>query len=125
MNAHRRWEKNAAIPRWFQILTHLSEDVMAPYRDRGIYVNVDFYAGSIYHLLGIPSDLFIPIFALGRVPGWSAQCIEQYETTSCCALGCTTSARWTVNTCPSTKDNTGAVFRIIWARRCETSARCS
>ncbi|CAI8043093.1 Citrate synthase 2 [Geodia barretti] len=66
-------------PRWFQILTHLSEDVMAPYRDRGIYVNVDFYAGSIYHLLGIPSDLFIPIFALGRVPGWSAQCIEQYE----------------------------------------------
>ena len=66
-------------PRWFQILTHLSEDVMAPYRDRGIYVNVDFYAGSIYHLLGIESDLFIPIFALGRVPGWSAQCIEQYE----------------------------------------------
>ena len=52
---------------------------MAPYRDRGIYVNVDFYAGSIYHLLGIESDLFIPIFALGRVPGWSAQCIEQYE----------------------------------------------
>ena len=66
-------------PRWFQILTHLSEDVMAPYRQRGIYVNVDFYAGSIYHLLGIPSDLFIPIFALGRIPGWSAQCIEQYE----------------------------------------------
>jgi citrate synthase len=66
-------------PRWFQILTHLSEDVMAPYRERGIYVNVDFYAGSIYHLLGIESDLFIPIFALGRVPGWSAQCIEQYE----------------------------------------------
>ena len=55
-------------PRWFQILTHLSEDVMAPYRDRGIYVNVDFYAGSIYHLLGIESDLFIPDFCAGPHP---------------------------------------------------------
>ncbi len=48
-------------------------------QDRGIYVNVDFYSGSIYHLLGIPQDLFIPIFALGRLPGWTLQILEQLE----------------------------------------------
>ena len=66
-------------PHWFQILTHLEEKVMVPYRTKGIFVNVDFFAGSIYHLLDIPEDLFIPIFALGRVPGWTLQCVEQYR----------------------------------------------
>ena len=66
-------------PHWFQILMHLEEKVMAPYRAKGIYVNVDFFAGSIYYLMGIPDDLFIPIFALGRIPGWTLQCIEQYS----------------------------------------------
>ena len=42
-------------------------------------MNVDFYAGSIYHLLGIPDDLFIPLFALGRIPGWTLQVVEQYQ----------------------------------------------
>lgn len=65
-------------PQWFQILRHLEEEVMVPYRAKGIFVNVDFFAGSIYHLLGIPDDIFIPIFALGRVPGWTLQCAEQY-----------------------------------------------
>jgi citrate synthase len=66
-------------PQWFQILTYVEEEVMVPYRSRGIFVNVDFFAGSIYYLLGIPDDLFIPIFALGRVPGWTLQCVEQYQ----------------------------------------------
>lgn len=66
-------------PHWFQILTYVEEEVMVPYRSRGIFVNVDFFAGSIYYLLGIPDDLFIPIFALGRIPGWTLQCVEQYE----------------------------------------------
>ena len=65
-------------PQWFQILRHLEEEVMVPYRAKGIYVNVDFFAGSIYNLLGIPEDLFISIFALGRIPGWTLQCLEQY-----------------------------------------------
>ena len=51
---------------------------MRPYQAKGIYVNVDFYAGSIYYLLGIPDDLFVPIFAMGRIPGWTLQCMEQY-----------------------------------------------
>ncbi len=66
-------------PEWFQILTYLEEKVMVPYRSRGIFVNVDFFAGSIYYLLGIPEDLFISIFALGRIPGWALQCMEQYQ----------------------------------------------
>ena len=65
-------------PEWFQILQHLEEDTMVKYRDRGICVNVDFFAGSIYYLLGIPDDIFISIFALGRIPGWTLQCVEQY-----------------------------------------------
>ncbi len=65
-------------PQWFQILAHLEQKVMQPYRAKGIYVNVDFYAGSIYYLLGIPDDLFVPIFAMGRIPGWTLQCMEQY-----------------------------------------------
>ena len=65
-------------PHWFQILTYVEEEAMVPYRSRGIFVNVDFFAGSIYYLLGIPDDLFISIFALGRIPGWTLQCVEQY-----------------------------------------------
>ena len=66
-------------PEWFQILQYLEEEAMVPYRSRGIFVNVDFFAGSIYYLLGIPDDLFISIFALGRIPGWTVQCVEQYN----------------------------------------------
>ena len=66
-------------PKWFEILPYLEENVMSKYRDRGIFVNVDFFAGSIYYLLGIPDDLFISIFALGRIPGWTLQCLEQFD----------------------------------------------
>jgi len=38
---------------------------------------VDFYAGAVYYMLGIPEDLFIPMFALGRMPGWMIQIFEQ------------------------------------------------
>ncbi|MBI2858843.1 MAG: citrate (Si)-synthase, partial [Chloroflexi bacterium] len=75
-----RWlAQRKGQPRWFQILNYLEEKVMAPYRARGIFVNVDFYAGAVYSLLGIPEDMFIPIFAIGRVPGWALQVLEQYS----------------------------------------------
>jgi citrate synthase len=64
-------------PRWYQILEEL-EKAMQPYAAKGICVNVDFYAGSVYHLLGVAEDLFIPIFAMGRVPGWTLQVMEQF-----------------------------------------------
>jgi len=65
-------------PEWYQILQQVEKD-MAPYQARGIYVNVDFYAGSVYALLGISDDLAIPIFAIGRIPGWCTEILEQYE----------------------------------------------
>jgi len=65
-------------PKWFGILQSLI-DVMEPYRKRGIYQNVDFFSGTIYYLLGIPDDLFISIFAMGRIPGWTAQVVEQFQ----------------------------------------------
>ncbi|MBI4202087.1 MAG: citrate (Si)-synthase [Chloroflexi bacterium] len=65
-------------PQWFGILTKL-QDVMKPYQARGIFVNVDFFAGSIYYLMGIPDDIFISIFALGRIPGWTLNVVEQYR----------------------------------------------
>jgi citrate synthase len=64
-------------PKTFQIMTAI-ERAMQPLRAKGIYVNVDFYAGCIYHYLGIPADLYIPIFAIGRIPGWVAHALEQY-----------------------------------------------
>ncbi len=65
-------------PKWYAILEAVV-DAMKPYARLGVNVNVDFYAGVIYYLLGIPEDLFVPIFAVGRVPGWTVQVIEQQE----------------------------------------------
>ena len=65
-------------PQWFQILEALVE-AMKPYARHGVNVNVDFYAGVVYYLNGIKEDLFVPIFAVGRVPGWTVQVMEQLE----------------------------------------------
>ncbi|WP_405240710.1 citrate/2-methylcitrate synthase [Lentisalinibacter orientalis] len=66
-------------PQWFEILQAVVE-AMKPYSRLGVNVNVDFYAGVIYHLLGIPKDVFVPVFAIGRVPGWTAQILEQVRS---------------------------------------------
>ena len=42
-----------------------------------LYPNVDFYSGLVYRKLGIPRDLFTPIFAISRVVGWAAHVIEE------------------------------------------------
>jgi len=46
---------------------------------KGLYPNVDFFAASVYHALGIPTDLFTPVFAISRMSGWTAHVIEQHE----------------------------------------------
>ncbi len=66
-------------PQWYQILAALVE-AMKPYARHGVNVNVDFYAGVVYYLNGIAPDLFVPIFAIGRTPGWTVQVIEQMES---------------------------------------------
>jgi citrate synthase len=73
----RELSQRLGKPEWYQILQAV-EEAMSPYKRRGIHVNVDFYAGSVYYLLGIPEDLFVPIFAIGRMPGWCVEILEQY-----------------------------------------------
>jgi len=68
--------KQMGEPQWYEILQAVS-DAMKPYSRLGVNVNVDFYAGVIYHLIGMPKDVFVPIFAVGRVPGWTVQILEQ------------------------------------------------
>jgi citrate synthase len=49
------------------------------YAKKGVFPNVDFYSGIVYEALGIPSDLFTPIFAISRVAGWLAHWLEQLK----------------------------------------------
>ena len=65
-------------PKWYSILQQVVQ-VMQPYARRGICQNVDFFSGAMYFLLDIQEDLFISIFAMGRIPGWTAQVVEQFE----------------------------------------------
>lgn len=48
-------------------------------REKGLMPNVDFYSATVYHSMGIPTDIFTPIFAVSRVSGWIAHANEQYE----------------------------------------------
>ncbi|NKC15810.1 MAG: citrate (Si)-synthase [Gammaproteobacteria bacterium] len=74
----QRLSKEMGQPHWFEILQALVE-AMKPYARHGVNVNVDFYAGVVYYLNGITEDLFVPIFAIGRVPGWTVQVLEQLD----------------------------------------------
>ena len=48
-------------------------------KQKGLMPNVDFYSATVYHAMGIPTDIFTPIFAVSRVAGWIAHANEQYE----------------------------------------------
>ena len=66
-------------PKWFSILTAITRTkAVKALAQKGVHPNVDFWAGVSYYLLGIPEDLFISVFAIGRIPGWVAQMNEQY-----------------------------------------------
>ena len=63
-------------PKWIR----MSERIATIMRERkGLNANVDFYSATVYYSLGIPTDLFTPIFAISRVAGWTAQVLEQLE----------------------------------------------
>lgn len=61
--------------RWFDISYAIEQAVL---KRRDLRPNVDFYMASVYHYLGIPTDLMTPIFASGRMAGWTAHVREQY-----------------------------------------------
>jgi len=62
-------------PKWFEIFSAIEETTL---EQKGLYPNVDLYAAGVYHMLGIPTDLMTPIFALARMTGWTAHVREQY-----------------------------------------------
>ena len=67
--------ERAGNTRWFEMSQRIEQLVTS---EKKLYPNVDFYSASTYYTLGIPIDLFTPIFAVSRVSGWTAHCLEQY-----------------------------------------------
>ncbi len=66
--------ERAGHPRWFEMSQRIEAVVRA---EKGLLPNVDFYSASAYHAMGIPLDLYTPIFAVSRVSGWTAHVLEQ------------------------------------------------
>ncbi|MEG4111898.1 MULTISPECIES: citrate synthase [unclassified Microcoleus] len=64
---------------YYDIAVKLEEVVEEKLAHKGIYANVDFYSGLVYRKMGIPTDLFTPVFAIARVAGWLAHWKEQLE----------------------------------------------
>ena len=60
---------------YYRMSRRMEEVVLA---EKGLYPNVDFYAATVYHYLGIPTDLFTPVFSASRMAGWTAHVIEQH-----------------------------------------------
>lgn len=71
----RELGQRAGQPVWFEMSQRIEALVKA---EKKLNPNVDFYSASTYHALGIPIDLFTPIFAVSRVSGWTAHVLEQY-----------------------------------------------
>jgi citrate synthase len=61
--------------KWFEMSQKIEKLMM---EKKGMYPNVDFYSASTYYLMGIPLDLFTPIFAVSRISGWTGHILEQY-----------------------------------------------
>jgi citrate synthase len=61
-------------PKWYALSERLEALVKA---EKGLNANVDFYSASAYRALGIPTDLFTPVFAVSRIAGWTAHVLEQ------------------------------------------------
>ncbi|MEE2807789.1 MAG: citrate synthase [Verrucomicrobiota bacterium] len=63
-------------PKWINMSERIAEIMK---ERKGLNANVDFYSATVYYSLGIPTDLFTPIFAISRASGWTAQVLEQLD----------------------------------------------
>ena len=73
-------EEKFGKSKWYEISAKLEKTGKEEFKKRkgrDIYVNVDFYSGSLYNSLGIPVDLFTPMFAISRIAGWCAHVVEE------------------------------------------------
>ena len=67
--------EKAGQPQWHAMTERIEQVVKA---EKGLYANVDLYSASMFYALGLPVDLYTPIFAVSRVSGWTAHVLEQY-----------------------------------------------
>ncbi len=67
--------KKIGEPHWYEMSAMIDDTVQA---EKGLLPNVDFYSATVYYSMGIPIDLYTPIFAVSRVSGWLAHAFEQY-----------------------------------------------
>jgi citrate synthase len=67
--------EKAGNTRWYEMSRRIETLVTG---EKKLYPNVDFYSASTYYMLGIDIDLYTPIFAVSRISGWTAHCLEQY-----------------------------------------------
>ncbi|MEC7767752.1 MAG: citrate synthase [Acidobacteriota bacterium] len=65
----------AGQPQWYDMSRRIEAIVAG---EKGLNANVDFYSASTYYALGIPIDLFTPVFAVSRIAGWTAHILEQH-----------------------------------------------
>ena len=83
-NARKMAEEHGMLRKFelFERVEKLSPDVFAKVKNdrKVISANVDFYSGLVAEMLGIPSDLYTPMFAVSRIAGWCAHRIEEMET---------------------------------------------
>jgi citrate synthase len=68
-------DAQAEDPRWCELSLKIAETVEAK---KGLYPNVDFFTAPLLYTLGIPLNLFTPVFAISRIAGWTAHVMEQY-----------------------------------------------
>jgi len=62
--------------KWYEMSQRIEQLML---EKKGMYPNVDFYSASTYYLMGIPLDLYTPIFAVSRISGWTGHILEQYS----------------------------------------------
>ena len=67
--------ESAGDSKWYEMSRKVEEVIM---REKGLFPNVDFFSASTYYMMGIPLDLYTPIFAVSRISGWTGHVLEQY-----------------------------------------------
>lgn len=68
--------KKVGQPQWFEMSKAIDNTMQG---EKGLLPNVDFYSATVYYAMGIPIDIYTPIFAVSRVSGWLAHIFEQYS----------------------------------------------
>ncbi len=76
LSVEKGLEKEFAL---YSLVERLAPEIISQERQmyKGVSINVDFYSGFVYHMLGLPLELYTPIFAMARISGWSAHRMEE------------------------------------------------